>query len=76
MQDVTGAERLGTGQPSGPLVTVIGYPDNQDSAIFCQNYSRSFSATRLVVRCGGCTARAPAAARCSLTSTPPPAWAG
>jgi hypothetical protein len=38
------------------LVTVIGYPDNQDGAIFCQNYSRSFSATRLVFRCGGCTA--------------------
>jgi len=71
VQDVTGAERLGTGQPPGQLVTVIGYPDNQDSAIFCQNYARSFSATQLVFRCGGYTG----AARCSLTSTRPPAWA-
>jgi V8-like Glu-specific endopeptidase len=55
VQDVTGAERLGTGQPSGQLVTVIGYPDNQDSAIFCVSYSSSFSATQLVFRCGGYT---------------------
>ncbi len=56
VQAVTGGERLGAGQPSGQLVTVIGYPDNQDSAVFCQNYSRSFSPTQLVFRCGGYTA--------------------
>ena len=56
VQGVTGGERLGTGQPPGQLVTVIGYPENRDSAIFCQNYSRSFSATQLVFRCGGYTA--------------------
>ena len=56
VQGVTGGERLGTGQSPGQLVTVIGYPDNQDSAIFCQDYSRSFSATQLVFRCGGYTA--------------------
>ena len=55
VQDVTGAEHLGTGQPSGQLVTVIGYPGNQDSAIFCISYSRSFSATQLMFRCGGYT---------------------
>jgi hypothetical protein len=55
-------------------VTVIGYPGNQDSAIFCVSYSSSFSATQLVFRCGGYTT-GPAAARCSPTSTPPPAWA-
>ena len=53
MQGVTGAERLGAGQASGQLVTVIGYPGNQDSAIFCVSYSSSFSATQLVFRCGG-----------------------
>jgi len=55
VQGVTGAERLGAGQPSGQLVTVIGYPGNQDSAIFCVSHSSSFSATQLVFRCGGYT---------------------
>lgn len=56
VQDVTGGERFDTGQPSGQLVTVIGYPDNRDSAIFCENYASSFSATQLVFSCGGYTA--------------------
>lgn len=51
VQGVTGDERLGTGQ----LVTVIGYPGKQDSAIFCVRYSSLFSATQLVFRCGGYT---------------------
>ncbi len=33
MQGVTGGEHLGTRQPPGQLVTVIGYPDNRDSAL-------------------------------------------
>jgi hypothetical protein len=74
VQGVTGAERLGAGKPSGQLVTVIGYPGNQDSAILCVSYSSSFSATQLVLRCGGFitgTSGSPLLA----TSTPPPVWA-
>lgn len=56
VQGVTGGEHLGTGQPSGQLVTVIGYPDNRDSAVFCLSYSSAFSATQLVFRCRGYTA--------------------
>ena len=56
VQGVTGGERLGTGQPPSQLVTVIGYPDNRDTAITCLNYSGAFSATQLEFRCGGYTA--------------------
>ena len=55
MQGVTGGEHLSSGQPSHELVTVIGYPDDRDTAITCLNYSRPFSATQLEFDCGGYT---------------------
>jgi V8-like Glu-specific endopeptidase len=53
VQDITGGERLGTGEPAGQLVTVIGYPDDLDTLVSCRNYAPAFTATQLVFRCGG-----------------------
>jgi len=53
VQDITGGERLGTGEPPGQLVTVIGYPDDLDTPVSCRNYAPDFTATQLVFRCGG-----------------------
>jgi V8-like Glu-specific endopeptidase len=53
VQDITGGERLGTGEPPGQLVTVIGYPDELDTPVSCRNYAPAFTATQLVFRCGG-----------------------
>lgn len=53
VQDITGADRMGTGKSPGQLVTVTGYPDDLDTPVTCQNYAPAFSATQLVFRCGG-----------------------
>jgi hypothetical protein len=53
VQDITGGEWLGIGEPPGQLVTVTGYPDDLDTAVSCQNYAPAFTATQLVFRCGG-----------------------
>ena len=53
VQNITGGERLGTGEPPGQVVTVIGYPDDLDTPVTCRNYAPAFAATQLVFRCGG-----------------------
>ncbi len=35
IENVTGAETLGTGLPAGELVQVIGYPDDADQPVWC-----------------------------------------
>jgi hypothetical protein len=55
IQDVTGAERLGTGAPAGQLVEVIGYPDSSDEAIACRNRTRQPMPDQLEFDCGGYT---------------------
>jgi V8-like Glu-specific endopeptidase len=50
VQDVTGANKLGTGKPSG-VVRVIGYPDDQSNPIRCQNRTSTFSRTQLEFDC-------------------------
>jgi V8-like Glu-specific endopeptidase len=41
LQDVTGANRLGTGRPSG-VVRVIGYPLDRERPVRCQNRTSAF----------------------------------
>jgi hypothetical protein len=55
VQDVTGAERLGTGWPEHTFVQVIGYPDVADQPVWCANWTDGFSATQLRFDCGGYT---------------------
>jgi V8-like Glu-specific endopeptidase len=56
VEDVTGAERLGTGPPAARQpVEVIGYPDSSGQAVSCQNsVSRPMEDT-LEFDCGGYT---------------------
>ena len=53
VQDITGGENIGTGQPPGQFVRVIGYPDNAVLPISCQNRALRFSASQLEFDCGG-----------------------
>lgn len=53
IEDVTGAEQLGTGRPPGSQVRVIGYPDDADQPVWCDSEAKSFSATQLEFDCGG-----------------------
>jgi hypothetical protein len=55
VENVTGAERLGTGWPTPALVRVIGYPGDADQPISCVNWAKSFSATQLEFDCDGYT---------------------
>jgi V8-like Glu-specific endopeptidase len=55
IQDVTGGERLGIGQPAGQIVSVVGYPETVNAPIRCDNVVRGFSPTQLVFDCGGYT---------------------
>jgi hypothetical protein len=55
VENVTGAERLGTGWPSPALVRVIGYPGDADQPLSCVNWAKSFSATQLEFDCDGYT---------------------
>jgi hypothetical protein len=55
IQDITGGERLGIGQPAGQYVRVIGYPQATNVPIRCGNLARRFSPTQLVFDCGGYT---------------------
>lgn len=56
IQDVTGAERLGTGRPSGSqVVRVIGYPDAGSEPISCQNTTGEFSPHQMEFDCGAYT---------------------
>jgi V8-like Glu-specific endopeptidase len=53
IENVTGAETLGTGVPAGELVQVIGYPDDADQPVWCAGPAKGFSATQLEFDCGG-----------------------
>jgi V8-like Glu-specific endopeptidase len=55
IEDVTGAEQLGTGSPARQLVEVIGYPDSADQPIACQNWTREPMPDQLEFDCGGYT---------------------
>ena len=53
IENVTGAETLGSGLPPGELVQVIGYPDDADQPVWCAGTAKGFSATQLEFDCGG-----------------------
>jgi hypothetical protein len=55
VQDITGGEHLGIGLPPGQFVQVVGYPDQADLPISCQNRLRQYSASQLEFDCGGYT---------------------
>jgi V8-like Glu-specific endopeptidase len=55
IEDVTGAERLRTGELPG-IVRVTGYPDSKDRPISCQNQATAFSARQMRFVCDGFTA--------------------
>jgi len=55
IEDVTGGEILGTGQPSAGVVRVIGYPDTQDQPLSCQNRIIAFSSSQMEFDCDGYT---------------------
>jgi V8-like Glu-specific endopeptidase len=55
IEDVTGAEQLGTGWPSHTLVQVIGYPDGEAEPVWCVNWAESFDPEQLEFDCGGYT---------------------
>ena len=55
IQDVTGADQLGTGTPARQLVEVIGYPNSSDEAIACRNWTREPMPDQLEFDCGGYT---------------------
>jgi len=55
VEDVTGAEQLGTGWAAPTLVQVIGYPNSADLPVLCANWAKSFGPTQLEFDCGGYT---------------------
>ncbi|HUA31120.1 MAG TPA: trypsin-like peptidase domain-containing protein [Streptosporangiaceae bacterium] len=55
IQSVTGAENLGTGQPTSGPVRVIGYPDGQNQPVVCQNSTSMLSPTQTRFDCDGYT---------------------
>ena len=54
IEDVTGAEQLGIGQPPG-VVRVIGYPNSSGRPIACQNQATRFTPRQQRFGCGGFT---------------------
>jgi V8-like Glu-specific endopeptidase len=55
VQDLAGGERLGIGQGTGQVVSVIGYPDAANAPIRCVNLVRGFGPAQLEFDCGGYT---------------------
>ncbi|HVT70429.1 MAG TPA: trypsin-like peptidase domain-containing protein [Trebonia sp.] len=55
VENVTGAEQLGTGSRPPATVRVIGYPDAADRPISCTNRAQAFSSTQLEFDCAGYT---------------------
>ncbi len=55
VEEITGGERLGIGQPPGRTVRVVGYPDGVSTPIVCSNRARLFSPDQLEFDCGGYT---------------------
>ena len=55
IEAITGAERLGIGQPSTDIVQVTGYPDGLDQPVTCRNRASAFSSTQMQFDCDGYT---------------------
>jgi V8-like Glu-specific endopeptidase len=55
LEDLTGAEAVGIGQPAGEIVTVTGYPSDLDAPISCDNDALAYSATQFQFNCDGYT---------------------
>lgn len=53
VEDVTGAEQLGTGRSAPVIVTVVGYPDGATDPVTCRNSAKRYSATQLEFDCAG-----------------------
>jgi V8-like Glu-specific endopeptidase len=53
LQNITGAEELGTSPATSTQVQVIGYPDGASEPVECTNSATSFSSTQLQFDCGG-----------------------
>ena len=55
IEDVTGADQLGTASTARTLVRVVGYPDDAAKPVSCTNWAESYSPTQLQFDCGGYT---------------------
>ncbi len=55
IENITGAEQLGTSLQASTLVQVVGYPDGENQPVWCVNWTKSFSPTQLEFVCGGYT---------------------
>jgi len=55
VQDSTGAEAVGIGEPAGEIVTVTGYPSDLDAPISCDNDALAYSQTQFEFDCDGYT---------------------
>jgi V8-like Glu-specific endopeptidase len=55
VQNLTGGEIVGTGEPSGRPVVVAGYPNVQNAPVSCKNTVSAFSATQFEFDCDGFT---------------------
>lgn len=53
VENVTGAERLGTDSASHSYVQVIGYPNTTNQPVWCANWTDGFSSTQLQFHCDG-----------------------
>jgi V8-like Glu-specific endopeptidase len=53
IEDITGAEQLGSATQTRSYVQVIGYPDGESNPIECINWTKSYGATQLEFDCGG-----------------------
>jgi V8-like Glu-specific endopeptidase len=55
LQERTGAEAVGIGEPAGQKVTVTGYPDGLNTQISCRNTASAFGPSQFQFDCGGFT---------------------
>jgi V8-like Glu-specific endopeptidase len=55
VEDVTGADLLGTAPAGGATVSVTGYPDGAAEPVSCVSWARRYSPTQLEFDCGGYT---------------------
>ena len=55
LEALTGAERVGGGEPVGRETTVVGYPSASDTAIACSRALGRFTATQMEFDCDGYT---------------------
>jgi V8-like Glu-specific endopeptidase len=55
LEDITGGELLGTGEPAREWATVVGYPNATNLPITCSNWTSKFSAHQMEFDCGGYT---------------------